>query len=75
MFTLSFKTPVFINNFSIYHYISFTLANLILKEALFDAISILNFGTVVSEYIPFTNPETVKSPVVLTLSNCLGRRN
>jgi hypothetical protein len=35
---------------------------------LFEAISILNFGTVVSEYNPFAKPITVKSPVVLTLS-------
>jgi hypothetical protein len=34
---------------------------------LFEAISILNFGTVVSEYNPFAKPITVKSPV-LTLS-------
>jgi hypothetical protein len=34
---------------------------------LFEAISILNFGTVVSEYNP-SKPITVKSPVVLTLS-------
>ena len=39
-----------------------------LKEALLDAISILNFGTVVSEYKPFAKPITVKSPVVFTLS-------
>jgi hypothetical protein len=39
----------------------------IFKEALLDAISILNFGTVVSEYRPLQNPQK-KSPVVFTLS-------
>jgi beta-lactam-binding protein with PASTA domain len=39
-----------------------------LKEALLDAISILNFGTVVSEYRPCKTHYSKKSPVVFTLS-------
>ena len=37
-----------------------------LNMALFDVISILNFGIVVSVNLPFTIPETLKSPSVLT---------
>ena len=38
------------------------------NEALLEAISMLNFGTVVSEYKPLAKPATVKSPLVFTLS-------
>ena len=37
-----------------------------LKDALFEAISILNLGTEVLEYKPFATPVTVKSPLVFT---------
>jgi hypothetical protein len=40
-----------------------------LKEALFDLISTLNLGTVVSEYKPLAKPAIIKSPVVL---HCLN---
>jgi hypothetical protein len=43
-----------------------------LKEALLDAISILNFGTVVSEYRPLQNP-TVKN--LQLFSHCLNSRH